>query len=498
MQQRKYNFLLYFISLVILITLAIQFYWNYKNYQVGKQQLISEVQTSLDNAIDSYYIELAERNTQNFDFQKGDISIDRGAADSLHQKTNDFKRKKFSLDSLDLTNFSKIKVFSHQRQNLNDSLSNKELKLGFAKNPIRGNIFQVKEVEDSIVNLFQATSRIIMAITTDTLNIQNLNAYVNEQLSAKNLKLDYGYVFKNSLSKTQYYNMGIIEEKKLRTVAKSAYLPRKSSFDFYFSNKTATILKKILPGIILSALLIASVIVCLFFLLNIVKKQKQLAELKNDLISNVTHEFKTPISTVKVALEGMDRFNHQNDLLKNKKYLEISRFQLDKLQTMVEKLLETASLDGECLQLEKSEINVVRLLNGLVEKHMNLSPNKNFHFKAVNENTVIFVDPFLLDNALNNVLDNAIKYGGENIEVEIFTKADKLRIKISDDGNSLTKDQAEQIFEKFYRVSSGNIHDIKGFGIGLYYTRQIIEKHGGEIKVNTDVSTVFEIILPNG
>lgn len=147
--------------------------------------------------------------------------------------------------------------------------------------------------------------------------------------------------------------------------------------------------------------------------------------------------------------------------------------------------------------MEKEAVYVVELLRELVEKHQNLSPNKAFHFTPKTENVVIVADPFHLENALNNVLDNAVKYGGETIDVKIFAEEQKLKIKIRDDGSSLTPSQAEQIFEKFYRVPSGNIHNTKGFGIGLYYTRQIIEKHGGEVKAITNGTTVFEISLPN-
>lgn len=498
MQQRNYNYLLYFISLVILATLVIQVYWNYKNFQAGKQQLISEVQASLDNAVDSYYIDLADKNTVAFDLQKGDTFTNNRGFDSLLRKIDVYSTNGIRLDSIDPSTLSEVKVISGKNRNPADSLLRMQTRFTTTASAFsQADIIRGREEGDSIKNLFELTSRLIIAITTDSLNIPELNNYLNEQLRAKDLEIDFGYVYKNNSGNIQKFNEDLKDEAALSTVGKSAYLPKNSRFELFFTNHTPTILKRNLPGMMLSALLIASVVACLFFLLRIIQKQKQLAEIKNDLISNITHEFKTPISTVKVALEGMEHFNQQNDPVKTKNYLQVSNLQLNKLEMMVEKLLETATLDGDKLQLQKEQVSVVDLLKELVEKHQNLSPGKTFRFKSQFETLTIMADPFHLENALNNVLDNAVKYGGEIIAVEIFTEEQKLKIMIRDDGKKLTTSQAEQIFEKFYRVPSGNVHNIKGFGIGLYYTRQIIQKHKGEIKVNIDGSTEFQISLPH-
>ena len=124
-----------------------------------------------------------------------------------------------------------------------------------------------------------------------------------------------------------------------------------------------------LSGILLSLLLSIAIISCLFYLLKTIKHQKQIAEVKNDLISNITHEFKTPISTIGVALESIKNFNVIDDKEKTKSYLEMSSTQLNKLNVMVEKLLETATLDSEDLDLNKDEIDIVVLISALLEKH---------------------------------------------------------------------------------------------------------------------------------
>ena len=489
MQNMNYRSLLYFISLVIAVTLAIQLYWNYKNYQAGLHRLANEVQSSVDNAIDAYYIDLAEKNTVDFTVPGGALDIRAASLDSL-LSTVDGGKNRFSIrDSTYVTKTARIEV-----------LSGAELKESMRFNPVTS--FSPVQVgnsarADSIKGLISLTSRIFVAITTDTLNTPELNTYIDEQLEAKNLDVNYAYIFKNNSGNTQVHNLEIMEETALSTTAKSAYLPKNSNFKLYFTNVTSTVLKRNLLGLSLSAILVAAVVACLFFLLRIINRQKELAEVKNDLISNITHEFKTPISTVKVALEGIQNFNIENDPVKTRNYLQMSHTQLDKLQMMVEKLLETATLDGDRIKLQKEELNVGSLLEELVEKHQNLAPEKTFSFFSEAPEMFLKADAFHLENALNNILDNAVKYGGDKIEVQVKTENDLLKITITDDGKSLTKTEAEQLFEKFYRVPKGNLHNIKGYGIGLYYTKKIIEKHGGTIKLNLNGATSFIIRLPH-
>jgi len=266
----------------------------------------------------------------------------------------------------------------------------------------------------------------------------------------------------------------------------------------YFTNETITILNRILVGIILSGILISIVIQSLLYLLKTIKKQKELAALKNDLISNITHEFKTPISTISVALESLSSFNVIEDKEKTKKYIAMSSAQLDKLNVMVEKLLETASLDSSVLNLNKESINIVQLLETLLEKYKVQFPEKAWQTNMNVKEYFALVDIFHFENAINNLLDNAVKYGGNKIVLDLTVKPETFIITLSDSGNSLKKTNKDKIFEKFYRVPTGNKHDVQGFGIGLYYTKTIIEKHGGTIKLELNQHlTTFKITIPN-
>lgn len=475
--------ILYFICAVIAVTASIQLYWNYKNYIDGQQQLIREVQSSVDNAIDSYFIVMAERNTIGISVTTDGEVLEKTRVDSLlHRMGSPGLRKgEDFLQDIDPSGISEMEVISGYELRKQDSLHN----------------LKVTSDNQNVQRDLNLAKRIILSFRVDTLNLEALNEYIDDQLGAKGIKVDYAYIFKNKNGNTQHYNQEILNKNKLSTTANSAYLPKDSSFEFYFTNITATVLKRNSLGIAFSVVLISTVVACLFFLLKIINRQKQLVELKNDLISNITHEFKTPISTAKVALEGIEFFNEENDPEKTKNYLQVSNNQLDKLQVMVEKLLETATLDGHNLPLKKEEISVVTLLENLVEQHRNLSKSKKFVFTALEKEIKILVDPFHFENALNNILDNAVKYGGNKVEVTVSFINKVLKIEISDNGKNLTSSQAEQVFDKFYRVPKGNTHDVKGFGIGLYYTENIIEKHGGSIKLLLNNQTSFQITIPH-
>ena len=223
-----------------------------------------------------------------------------------------------------------------------------------------------------------------------------------------------------------------------------------------------------------------------------------MAAIKNDLISNITHEFKTPIATVSAAIEALESFNVLEDQEKTKKYLSMSSIQLKKLHQMVEKLLETATLDSEQLLLKKETIDVVELTKKLVSKHKLVCKNKELIFSTNLQPIYILVDVFHFENAISNLIDNAVKYGGNHIEININSVLKSTEITIADDGNGIEKNQQEKIFDKFYRVPKGNTHDVKGFGIGLYYCKKIIEKHKGILTLSSEKNkTIFKITIPN-
>ncbi|BFP39971.1 hypothetical protein FGF1_08160 [Flavobacteriaceae bacterium GF1] len=491
MNRNRFNHIAYLIGITIVITIAIQVYWNAQHYAANKQRLINEVQISLDNGVEAYFADIAKTNvlafvdnrTPNQDFTKKAGSfiskIKGNRIDSLFLElgadTSGLTQKPIGFTQL-FDSTSGVTV---------DTLGNIS-----AVSVFRG------KTADSIRDIEGLANKIIISFTRDSLDFPRLRDYFENELSRK--KIDILYSFTHTTKDTVFrWNTDTRNGKLLlSTLSKSTYLPQDETLLLKFNNPTLMVLKRSLTGILLSVLLSGLIIGSLFFLLHIIKKQKQLAEIKNDLISNITHEFKTPIATVSTAIEGIKNFNATNDRAKTEKYLDISNQQLRKLHQMVEKLLETATLDNDKLLINKEGLDVVKLLHQLVEKYRMIAPNKELLFSTNVSELNVKVDAFHFENALANLIDNAIKYGGRKIELNITSVMDGLEITVADDGGPIDSSQREKIFDKFYRIPTGNRHDVKGFGIGLFYTKKIIEKHGGSIQlVPTKKNTVFKVTL---
>ena len=502
MKRNRYTYILYFITLVIVITFGIQLYWNYKNYQTSKQQLINDVHASLDSAVDLYYEDIARNTTIGFASRSNDLqkAINNGKLKSILTRIDSLEVQKKSFDFLDTTNFKGVSIFRGKETDTIDEF----LQILKIKDSSKVQI-QVNHSTDSIKvsqNPFEIlTSKIVISIEEDEADLKKIDSLFKNQLAQKDLQIDYNLTFSNmktdSVQTTWSTEKFNDTNQSLTAVSNSTYLPSKSTLVLLYNNITKTILKRNILGLLLSFMLMISVIACLLYLLSIINQQKQLSELKNDLISNITHEFKTPIATVSAALEGIQVFNQKNDKEKTNKYLNISKEQLGKLTVMVEKILETATLDSSKLELHPEEIDLVEMVRNIVQHYSENLNEKEINLMFSKPEIIAKVDIFHFENALNNLIDNAIKYGGNIINVSLTVLNPNLIIEVIDNGGYIGKLHKEKIFDKFYRIPKGNKHDIKGFGIGLFYTRVIIEKHKGTIQLLTEKnSTNFKITLP--
>lgn len=498
MNDSKYKFSLYVIIVVILATIGIQAYWNYKNYLSNKKQLITDVQVSLDNAVSTYYSNLAEKSTYKFSFKDGEanekVIINN---DTIYDRVLgdiDFVEYDTILDSIHPDDIDNIMVLKNVKA---DTIIKLDVSGDVTSEEWIGEHKMLKAIKsvgfDSLKkkDFELLTAQVMLKISNDTINVKRINELLENELTRKNIDISYK-LLSESKSTDSVKTTG-----ELMVESHSAFLPPNAVLQMQFSNETLTVLKRIYVGILISFLLVGAVIACLFYLLKIIKNQKQLAEIKNDFISNITHEFKTPIATIGVALEGVKNFNNTNDKQKTAQYVDISNQQLSKLNVMVEKLLETATLDSDNLELHTEQCNINDLLNTLVEKHQLQTQNKTIEIEKSTETIIASVDVFHIENALNNILDNAVKYGGDKIKLTLRENKNIVEITVSDNGTDLLKEEKDNIFEKFYRVPKGNQHDIKGYGIGLYYAKKIIEKHNGKIllDLNSD-GTTFKISIP--
>jgi two-component system phosphate regulon sensor histidine kinase PhoR len=238
-----------------------------------------------------------------------------------------------------------------------------------------------------------------------------------------------------------------------------------------------------LTGIMIaSGILIIIVAFAMYWLLRIIRREKKLAAIKNDFISNISHELKTPIATVTAAVDAMEGFGVLNNPDKTKRYLNISRNELQRLSDMVNKILNISLYERQDFELKPEPVNVDELVEELIVRYT-VAGGKQITFEYVNETgiAVVKADKLHLYNVVNNLVDNAVKYSGEEVAINIRFRREKDHyvIMIKDNGIGISRADLPYIFDKFYRVPAGNIHKVKGYGLGLSYVKYIMEKHGG-------------------
>lgn len=264
------------------------------------------------------------------------------------------------------------------------------------------------------------------------------------------------------------------------------------------TNENSIIISRIWRQICWSVVLIIITILAYVYLFKIILKQKRLAEMKDDFINNMTHELKTPIAIISAAVEGMQNFNALQDKEKTNRYLETSRKELSRLNDLVTKVLHMASYEKKDIQLSLEKIEVDELINDIIESFKNHSDKGlNITYKNASSVKYLEADPVHFRNAVSNLVDNAIKYSGEHVDIEIncFTENKYVKFSIRDKGIGIPPSQLNQIFEKFHRVPTGNIHNVKGTGLGLSYVKYIIEMHGGTVSVKSELNKGSEFII---
>ncbi|WP_461138460.1 sensor histidine kinase [Spirosoma pomorum] len=276
----------------------------------------------------------------------------------------------------------------------------------------------------------------------------------------------------------------------------------------YFPTQQAFILDRLGFTFGASVVLILVILACFYIAISTIVQQKKLADIKNDFINNMTHEFKTPISTISLAVEMVqDQYGGANKAAvpepdRLTRYMGIIRDETRRLGSHVEKVLQMALLDRGEIRLKLSQVNIhdviERALNTIGLQIEQRQGEVDLDFEA--ENEIIEADDVHLTNIVYNLLDNAIKYSPDQLHITLQTRnlPDGISIKVTDKGLGMTKEQTNRIFEKFYRVPTGNRHDVKGFGLGLSYVRKMVEEHNGQIRVESQPGkgSSFEVILP--
>lgn len=285
-------------------------------------------------------------------------------------------------------------------------------------------------------------------------------------------------------------------------------IPARSVIGFIGLSEHGTRIKAIFPSgnylvirqtafsLLLSLALILLTSGCLYYMWYTIRQQAQLDEVKNDLITNITHEFRTPVSILKTTHEALDKFGEAKDHEKVLRYIRANQLVLNKLEDNVDRILNITQYEKKNKGAKLEPVMLKDLIQDVILRfEINSGLNISYFYDMKTE--VVKTDKFIIDTIVSNLIDNALKYGGEkaNVQIWISQAANHWRLKVQDDGPGIPNKYLPLIFDKYYRIPTGNVHDVKGYGLGLSYVKELTSLLKGELSVQSTVGkgTAFSI-----
>lgn len=482
--QLRFKFITFVISVSLLFVFSYQLYWliNFFNDQNIKME--SAIMNAVDNAkFKDVALKLTSYITTGF------YSIDKEEKNDIKEIFIEFTSENNKLIKSELS--INDSIFNHNNKSISKNIDSdlkdmmhiidSGLNISFDYN-----IFGFYDLNSKHVNIADSINKTItinsmykfdslLSIEFKQLgiNIPYYIEYINNNDSV--VKRVPDTFSENERQKFEKYNFPV-STKKL------------SMYNLYFKSPKLYIFKDMLGIIIISFFMIIILIASYLYLLKIIRKQKSIDEIKSDFISNITHELKTPISVTYAAVDALQNFGVCEDPEKRDEYLSISKEQLLSLNSLVEQILTMSVEERKNLKLSIENISITNLFESL-KNQFSLNSNKEIEFEiAIDpENININADKIHFLSIMNNLIENAVKYSNNNLKIKLSAKYsdNKTLISVCDNGIGIPKDSINKIFDRFYRVSKGNIHDVKGYGLGLFYVKTIIDKHGWTIDVDS-------------
>jgi len=389
-----------------------------------------------------------------------------------------------------------------------------------------------RKTNTNIIEVDQISNNYYVVNVNDEISPSLLEHFLIKEFKKYNLSLDFEYAIYDCNSKKMVYGIslkGKNEALHRETIQSSKKAGCDSDEEFFEDHYRAKVEKKICPlpvskkytyyfGVyfpnrskyysnnihtwyVVNGILF---IVILFFsyTLYILVKQRKLSEIQKNFINNLTHEFKTPIASIDLSARVLADPAIIQQPKRLEKYSGIISEQTQRLSIQIEKVLQMASIEKKKLQLEKQEIELPEFLKKCVGEFENSQSGDHYTIEVSIPPVPVRIqaDPFHFCNVIYNILDNAFKYSYDKPEIKIRVERDQDHVEISftDHGIGIPKQYRKQIFDRFFRIPTGNVHNVKGFGLGLDYVKKIIEGHGWKIRVSDNLpkGSIFAIIIP--
>lgn len=366
-------------------------------------------------------------------------------------------------------------------------------------------IFEINKTPSPSNNpVNQLSTNYFVVIINGPVNANLLEFLINTEFEKRNIKAEYEYGIYDCIEQCMVGGKSISPHQK-NTKVNLAEMPTWRKDGYYFGVQFPHIEANLIGQMgIWSFSSIVLVIVIFFFVytLVVILKQRRLSEIQKDFINNMTHEFKTPLSTIAISTSVLKDPSIVKSPERLLNYATIIENESQRLRQQVERVLQMAKLEKGTLGLKREKFDIHEIIREAVEHQSLALKNKNGKVALLLEadKSVVFIDKLHFTNILFNLLDNSIKYSQAtpHIELHTYNQANQFVLEVKDNGIGIHPDHQKKIFLRFYRVPTGNLHDVKGFGLGLNYVKLMVEAHRGRITVSSEPGNgaTFKIVLP--
>ena len=372
----------------------------------------------------------------------------------------------------------------------------------------RHNLEWLEKRTELVNELFEELVSVDLFNNEDGLDTMALDSIIGQELAEKGIETEYAFgVFDPFMQPVflhgdeNHVNGVIGSEHRVNLFPGNVFAPPKF-LSVFFPHRKGFLLQTMWILLTISGIFILVIIFTFGYSVNTIIQQKKLSEIKNDFINNMTHELKTPISTISLACQALadPDMNKRQGLVDN--YVRVISDENKRLGMVVESVLRTAVIDKGELKLKTQDVNIHQAIDNVVQ-NMNLkvqSQGGQIIEKLHSPNPIVKADKIHLTNVIFNLVDNALKYTKEVPIIKVGTEStnEGVIVSVEDNGIGISKDDQKKVFDKLFRVPTGNVHDVKGFGLGLSYVKAIMDKHGGWATVKSELNkgSRFEIFFP--
>jgi two-component system, OmpR family, phosphate regulon sensor histidine kinase PhoR len=475
MDKKKYFTILVLMFSSVMLLIALQILWLRNSYQNASEDFQKETNLLFQNTIYSMHDSIIQK------------SIERVPADSIN-KSN----ASLLYDSLYMHLPPLDSIHRHVK-----GMERRALVSVFIDSDNRDSIQHVLKPFVRKMQYERQPGNFIIKLGTDSLTTDSIKKEFSKALNEANIDVTF-HVLRLP---------GERMEKRIFAgphpiVSSTVQINPLHSYSVSFTDINVFLLKNITPQILFSFFLTVLTIVSFIVLYRNLQSQQKLIELKNDFISNVTHELKTPVATVSAALEALKNFNALNDATRSTEYIDIARNELSRLTLMTDKILKTSVFESKGGVMTMTTVDLHFLIEEIISsmKVVFEKSKANFNYTHEGSDFKLQGNEEHLTTLIYNLVDNALKYSDKNpsITVKLVDQQNKLVLSIQDNGIGIPSAYKKKIFEKFFRVPTGDVHTTKGYGLGLSYVSEVVKSHGGDIIVESEISkgSCFIINLP--